>query len=71
MRVFGPRHSPYSYYIFRAPDIKALGTIFNVFGYDAVSARDLNLLPSVPEYIEFITYKVSELGLIIIEISKT
>ena len=29
----------------RAPDLAAVGTILNVFGYDAVSARDLNLSP--------------------------
>ena len=40
-----PRHSPYSYYLCRAPDIAAVGTIFNVFNYDAVSARDSNLSP--------------------------
>ena len=27
---------PYSYYLCRAPDIAAVGTIFNVFSYDAV-----------------------------------
>ena len=29
----------------RAPDLAAVGTIFNVFGYDAMSARDSNLSP--------------------------
>jgi hypothetical protein len=43
---FGPRHSPYSNYLCRAPDIAEVGTIFNVFSYDAVSVRDSNLSPS-------------------------
>ncbi len=38
----GPRHSPYYYYLCRAPNIAAVGTIFNVFSYDAVLAQDLN-----------------------------
>ncbi len=43
---FWPRHSPYSNYLCRASDIAAVGTIFNVFSYDVVSARDSNLSPS-------------------------
>ena len=46
MPVYGPRHSPYSYYLCRTPDIAAVETICNVFSYDAVSARDSNLSPS-------------------------
>ena len=39
-----PEHSPYSYYLCRTPDIAAVGTNFNVFSYDAVSARDCQLV---------------------------
>ncbi len=34
--LFGPRHFPYSYYQFRATNITAVCTIFNIFSYDAV-----------------------------------
>ena len=44
--VYGPRHFNYSYYLCRAPDIVEVGTIFNVFSYDAVLSRDSNPLPS-------------------------
>ena len=37
---FVPRHSPYSNYLCRAPDIEAIKTIFNVFSYDALLSRD-------------------------------
>ena len=37
---------PYSNYLCHAPAIEALGTIFNVFSYDAVWDRDSNLSPS-------------------------
>ena len=40
---FGLRHSFYSNYLCRKTDVAAEGTIFNVFCYDAVSDRDLNL----------------------------
>ena len=43
---FGPRHSPYSNSLYRATDLAAVGTILNVFSYDAVSDRDTNLSPS-------------------------
>ena len=36
---------PYSNYLCRAHDIAAVGTILNVFSYDAVSGRDSNLSP--------------------------
>ena len=32
MAVYGSRHSPYSNYLCRAPDIAAVGTIFNKMG---------------------------------------
>ena len=35
----GPRHSPYSYYQYRAYDIAAVGTTFNDFSYDVVWAE--------------------------------
>ena len=38
-------HLPYSNYLCRAPDTAAVGTICNVFSYDAVSGRDRNLSP--------------------------
>ena len=45
---FGPRHSPYSNYLCCAFDIVAVGTIFNIFSYNAVLDRErqeiLNLL---------------------------
>ena len=40
--MYRPRHSPYYYYLCCTPDIAVVGTIFNVFCFDAVSARDLN-----------------------------
>ena len=43
--VYGPRHSRYSYYLCRALDIAAVGTILNVFSYDAVLGRESNLSP--------------------------
>ena len=43
---FGPRHVPYSNYLCHAPDKAAVGTIVNVFSYDAVSDQDSNLSPS-------------------------
>ena len=45
LHLFGPRQSSYSNYLCRASDIAAVGTIFNVFTYDAVSDRDSNLSP--------------------------
>ena len=36
---FGPRYFPYSNYLCRAPDIVALGTIFNVLSYVSVGPR--------------------------------
>ena len=42
---FGPRHSPYSNYRCHPSDIVAVGTIFNVYSYDAVLSRNLNLSP--------------------------
>ena len=33
---FGPKHTTYSNYLCQAPDIAAVGTISNVFSYDAV-----------------------------------
>ena len=43
---FWPRHSPYSNYLCCSYDKAAIGTIFNIFHYDAVSDQDLNLSPS-------------------------
>ncbi len=41
LRLFGAKASPpYSYYLFRASDIAAVGTTFNVFSYDAVWAEN-------------------------------
>ena len=40
---FGSGRSLYSNYLCRASDIAAVGTIFKVFSYDAVSDRDSNL----------------------------
>ena len=42
---FGQRHFTYSNYYCRASDIAAVGTIFNVFSYDAVLNRDSNQSP--------------------------
>ena len=39
-------HIKLTNYLRCASDIAAVGTIFNVFSYDAVSDRDSNLLPS-------------------------
>ena len=36
----------YSNYLCCAPEIAAVGTIFNIFTYDTVSGRDSNLSPS-------------------------
>ena len=41
--VYGPRHFPYSNYLVQGPDVAAVGTIFNVFSNDIVSAQDSNL----------------------------
>ncbi len=41
---FGPKHSPYSYYKYRTSDIAAVGTTFNIFGYNALRAE--NHLPN-------------------------
>ena len=38
---FGPRHSPYSNYLCRAPNIAAVGTFFNIFSYDVIHAYHL------------------------------
>ena len=43
LRLFWPRHSLFSNYICRVPDIAAVGTIFNVFSFDSVLDCDLNL----------------------------
>ena len=40
LRLFGSRHSPYSNYQYRAPDIAPVGTIFNVFSNDAVLIKN-------------------------------
>ena len=45
LRLLWTRHSPYSNYFYRATDMKAVETIFNVFSYDEVSARDSNRTP--------------------------
>ena len=46
LRLFiGQGIPPYYYYLCRAPDIAAVGTIFNVFSYDAVFAWYSNLSP--------------------------
>ena len=42
---FGPRHSPYSNYKYRASDIAAIGTTSNVFSNHAVLNRDSNISP--------------------------
>ena len=39
---FGLRHSPYSNYLYLAPDIAVVGTIFNIFSYDTVWGQDSN-----------------------------
>ena len=46
---FGHRLSLYLSYLCRAPVIAAVGPIFIVFSYDALSGRDLNLSPSRQE----------------------
>ncbi len=43
---FRPGHSPYSNYLYRTLDIAVVGTIFNVFSYNALTDRDSNLSPS-------------------------
>ncbi len=45
---YGLRHSPHFNYIYREPDIAAVGTIFNIFSYDAASGRYSNL-SSIPD----------------------
>ncbi len=40
---FWPRHFPYSNYLCRESDIAAEGTIFHIFGCDALLGRDSNL----------------------------
>ena len=42
---FGPRHFPYSNYLCRASDIASLGTIYNVFSFDAVYCGGLRFEP--------------------------
>ena len=46
LRLFRAMHSLYSNNLYRAPDVAAVGTIFNIFSYDALSDRDSNLSPS-------------------------
>ena len=39
---YGLEQSPYSHYSYHAPNIEAVGIIFNVFSYNAVLSRHSN-----------------------------